>query len=211
MSLSFKPSEAIAHLRRKDRKLAKVIDRALPFQIEVKPLTTPFESLAQAIIYQQLSGKAAATIFGRVRSLVTPAGRRMQPGHLAAADDEAIRACGVSRAKLAALRDLAAKSEEGHVPTLKQLQAMEDEAIVERLTAIRGIGRWTVEMLLIFRLGRPDVLPATDFGVRKGFQLTYGHDELPHMRDILAHGERWRPFRSVASWYMWRALELARK
>jgi 3-methyladenine DNA glycosylase/8-oxoguanine DNA glycosylase len=206
--LLFDPQAAIAELKARDRKLAKVIDRSPVFGVQPQKLTTPFEALAKAIVYQQLSGKAAGTIFERVRKLVTPSGRRMQPAHLAPATDDDLRACGLSRAKLAALRDLAAKSLEGHVPTLKQLHAMEDDAIVERLTAIRGIGRWTVEMLLIFRLGRPDVLPVTDYGVRKGFQLTYGGDDLPSHRDLLAFGERWRPFRSVASWYLWRALDL---
>jgi DNA-3-methyladenine glycosylase II len=122
-----------------------------------------------------------------------------------------LRAAGLSAAKLAALKDLAAKTLDGTVPTLPRLRRMEDEQIIEHLTEVRGIGRWTVEMLLMSRLGRPDVLPVGDFAVRKGFQLTYDLEEMPKPKALTEYGERWRPFRSVASWYMWEAVGLHRQ
>jgi DNA-3-methyladenine glycosylase II len=132
----------------------------------------------------------------------------LRPEDILGAPEEALRGAGLSGAKLAALKDLAAKTADGTVPTLARLRGMADEEIVERLTQVRGIGRWTVEMLLMFRLGRPDVLPVGDFAVRKGFALAYGLDESPKPKELLEYGERWRPYRSVASWYMWRAAEL---
>src|SRR5881409_929259 len=125
--------------------------------------------------------------------------------------DEKLRAAGLSRAKLLALRDLARRAKDGEIPTLTEVRGMEDEAIIERLTQVRGIGRWTVEMLLIFRLGRPDVLPAEDYGIRKGFAIAFKKRELPAPRDVESRGARWKPYRTVASWYLWRAVELAKK
>jgi 3-methyladenine DNA glycosylase/8-oxoguanine DNA glycosylase len=154
-----------------------------------------------------LSGKAAATIYGRVRALV-PARRTLAPQALLDAPEEALRGAGLSRAKLAAARDLAAKTLEGVVPTAAALRRMPDEEIIARLTAVRG-GGVTVQMLLIFRLGRPDVLPIHDLGIQKGFQRTFGTRQLPKPDRIERHGERWRPFRSVASWYLWRATDQA--
>ena len=123
------------------------------------------------------------------------------------ASDEALRSAGLSRAKLASLRDLAAHDESGALPTIADVDAMDDDEIVERLTAVRGIGRWTVHMFLIFRLGRPDVLPIDDYGVRRAFGLVYRRD-MPTPKELAAHGEQWAPYRTVASWYLWRALEL---
>ena len=159
-----------------------------------------------AIIYQQLSGKAAATIHGRLLALF-PDGDGLAPQPLLDAPDDLLRGAGLSRAKVAAVRDLAAKTLDGTVPPLDILKTLDDEAIIQRLTAVRGVGRWTAEMLLIFRLGRPDVLPIHDLGVRRGFQRTYGLDVLPPPKALHAHGERWRPYRSVASWYLWRAAD----
>lgn len=165
-----------------------------------------FESLTRNIIYQQLHGNAASAIHGRVRDLFTR--RKPTPHGIINTPEERLRAAGLSAAKTLAIKDLAAKTLDGTVPTLARLRRMEDEEIIERLTEVRGIGRWTVEMLLIFRLGRPDVLPVGDFAVRKGFALCYGLKAQPRPKEILKHAERWRPYRSVASWYMWRASEL---
>lgn len=208
MGLVFDPDEAIQRLCRADRALARVIRQAGPFTHRPQKMQSPFQSLLRAIVYQQLSGKAAATIFGRVAALY-PARTGLKAEAILATSDAKLRGAGMSRGKVLAVKDLAAKTLDGTVPTLARLKKMDDDEIVSRLVQVRGIGPWSVEMLLIFRLGRPDILPATDFGVRKGFMLTYGTKELPTPKAILAHGERWRPFRSVASWYMWRAVDLA--
>jgi methylated-DNA-[protein]-cysteine S-methyltransferase len=201
--LSFDATRAILHLRQKDRRLGALIDRALAFRLDLKPTQTTFHALAESIVYQQLNGRAAGTIFGRLEAACTT----LTPEHLLATRDAKLRKCGLSAAKLAALKDLAKKTLEGVVPTVEELHGLDDDTIVERLTEVRGIGRWTVEMLLIFRLGRPDVLPVDDYGVRKGFALTYRKKELPKPKELAAFGERWRPYRTVASWYLWRALD----
>jgi methylated-DNA-[protein]-cysteine S-methyltransferase len=200
--------EAHAHLRRADPKLAAVMDRAIAPAMRLDPTESTFQALAQSIVYQQLSGKAAATIFGRLRDLFPR--RKLTPEGLRDATDEALRGAGLSRGKTLALRDLAARTLAGTVPEIDRLRTMSDDAIVDRLVQVRGIGRWTVQMLLIFRLGRPDVLPVDDYGVRAGFQKAYGKRKMPTPRELAAHGERWRPFRTVGAWYMWRALELSR-
>lgn len=210
MELGFDPEEAVAALARADRKLAGVIRRAGPFTYRPEKMQSPFQSLLRSIVYQQLSGKAAATILGRVHAL-HPSGARLKADALLATSDEKLRGAGLSRGKVLAVKDLAAKTLDGTVPTLARLKKMSDEEILARLVEVRGIGPWTVEMLLIFRLGRPDVLPTSDLGVRNGFMVTYGTKDLPTAKELLAHGERWRPFRSVASWYMWRAVEFARR
>jgi DNA-3-methyladenine glycosylase II len=202
----FDPSEAVRHLRSVDPTLARLMERAGPFAMQIRKMHDPFEALARNIIYQQLHGKAAAAIHARVLALF--GGGKLRPADLLGAADEDLRGAGLSAAKLAALKDLAAKTVDGTVPTLARLRRMSDEEIVERLTQVRGIGRWTVEMLLMFRLGRPDVLPVGDFAVRKGFALAYGLKESPKPKELAEYGERWRPYRSVASWYMWRAVEL---
>ena len=204
----YDPAEAVRHVAAADRVLGRLISRAGPFAMQLRPPQSPFEALARNIIYQQLHGKAAAAIHARVLAL---AGRkRLRPEDILAAADERLRTAGLSASKLAALRDLAAKASDGTVPTLARLRRMPDEEIVARLTEVRGVGRWTVEMLLMFGLGRPDVLPVGDYAVRKGFAVTYGLPEMPKPKELEAFGERWRPYRSVASWYMWRALELPR-
>jgi len=209
MDLTYDPDEAIAKLRRADRTLAQVIKRAGPFTHRPEKMQSPFQALLRAIVYQQLNGKAASTILGRVQDLYPKRGG-LKPAAILATPDERLRGAGLSRNKVAALKDLSAKTLDGTVPTLAKLKKMPDEEIVAHLVQVRGIGPWTVEMMLMFRLGRPDVLPTSDFGVRQGFMLTYGTRQLPTAKELLEHGERWRPFRSVASWYMWRAVDLSR-
>ena len=206
MSLAYDPQTAIATLSEADVQMGRLIERIGPFRLEVRGMLSPFQALMRAIVYQQLSGKAAATIYGRVVALF-PDEQPPEPQHLLNVSEDMLRSAGLSRAKTAAVRDLAAKTLDGTVPSLTALRAMDDEEIIARLTAVRGVGRWTAEMLLIFRLGRPDVLPVHDLGVRRGFQRTYGLDSLPPPKSLLAHGDRWRPYRSVASWYLWRAAD----
>jgi methylated-DNA-[protein]-cysteine S-methyltransferase len=205
---SFDAAAALAHLRAADARLARLIDAAGPFAMQLKRTPSLFGALAEAIVYQQLSGKAAATIYGRVCALFPRAAGGPTPAHILGASDAELRGAGLSQAKLLALRDLARHAAARQLPTLAEARAMEDAALVERLTAVRGIGRWTAEMLLMFRLGRADVLPADDYGVRKGFALTFKQRELPTRQTLERHAERWRPYRTVASWYLWRALEL---
>jgi DNA-3-methyladenine glycosylase II len=214
--LPFNPLEAIAHLRARDKKLAVLIDRVGPCTLRLDSSPSPFESLLESILYQQLHGKAAATIHRRVREFYAG---DPTPQQLLSTPDEPLRAAGVSGNKIKALRDLAARTLDGTVPTHAAILKMPDADIVERLTAVRGIGSWTVEMLLIFRLGRPDVLPATDYGVRKGYALTFQRvpksrpleaSDLPKPDVVFKRGLRWAPFRSVASWYLWRACDLAK-
>ncbi len=213
--LPFDPKKAVAHLRANDPKLGTLIDRVGPFTLRIDQSVTPFESLLESILYQQLHGKAAATIHRRVREHF---GGDPSPQLLLETPDEILRAAGVSGNKTRALKDLAARTIDGTVPTHAAILKMPDADIVERLTEVRGIGAWTVEMLLIFRLGRPDVLPVTDYGVRKGFALTFqrvpksrplASKDLPKPDVLFRRGLRWAPFRSVASWYLWRACDLA--
>jgi DNA-3-methyladenine glycosylase II len=198
------------HLARRDPRLAALIARVGPFTVRPSKLVRPFDTLAESIAYQQLSGKAAATIFGRVRALY-PRRKWFSPELIIATGDEIFRSAGLSRAKTAALKDLAAKTLDGTVPTRAVLDRMSDEEIISRLTTVRGIGRWTVEMLLLFDLRRLDVWPVDDYGVRKGYAKTFRKKELPKPKDLLLIGEKWRPYRSVAAWYFWRALDLPEK
>ena len=205
--LAFDAAAAVRHLAKNDETLGRLMKTVGPFGIEIRGMQDPFGSLAESIVYQQLTGKAAATIYGRVAALYLPK-RRLRPEDVLATPDEKLRSAGLSGAKTAALKDLAAKTIDGTVPAMAVLAKLDDDTIVERLTEVRGIGRWTVEMMLMFRLGRPDVLPATDYGVRKGFARLFRKRKLPEPKALLAYGERWRPYRSVASWYLWRATEL---
>jgi len=191
-----------------DERLGRLMERIGPFRMRVDGLQSPFHALLEAIVYQQLTGTAAETILRRVHALHHPR-RAPRPEEILASPPEALRAAGLSRAKTAAVRDLAEKTLDGTVPSLARLRRMADEEILERLTSIRGIGPWTVEMLLIFRLGRGDVLPATDYGIRKGFRLAFRTRGLPTPAQVLRRGERWRPYRTVASWYLWRAVDTA--
>lgn len=170
---------------------------------------SPFESLARAIAYQQLHERAAESILSRFVSLF-PRRRFPRPEELLALHSSRMRRSGFSRAKVLALQDLAARTLDGTVPTSRAIKRLDDEAIVERLIAIRGVGRWTVEMLLIFRLGRPDVLPVDDFGLRNGFRIAYGRRSMPTPKEMLRYGQRWKPYRTTASWYLWRAADRER-
>ncbi|WP_109489389.1 DNA-3-methyladenine glycosylase family protein [Occallatibacter savannae] len=214
--LPFDATEALRHLRASDAKLGALIDRVGEFRLRLDAAPSPFESLLESILYQQLHGKAAATIHRRVREYFHG---DPTPKQLLDTPDEPLRAAGVSGNKIKAMRDLAAKTIDGTVPSHKAILKMPDADIVERLTEVRGIGPWTVEMLLIFRLGRPDVLPVTDYGVRKGFALTFQRlpknrpleaSDLPKADVLFRRAQKWRPFRSVASWYLWRACDLAK-
>lgn len=205
----YDPAEAVRRLSVADATMARLVKRVGPFALQIRHLHNPFEALARNIIYQQLHGNAAAAIHARVLALGGKS--KLRPRDILDATEESLRGAGLSGAKTAALRDLAAKTLDGTVPTLARLRRMTDEEIIERLTQVRGIGRWTVEMLLIFRLGRPDVLPVGDFAVRKGFAHAYGLEESPKPKELERFGELWRPFRSVASWYLWRASELTRE
>lgn len=171
---------------------------------------SPFQSLVQAVAHQQLNGTAANTILSRFKKLF-PKRRFPRPHDLASVTDEQIRAAGFSRAKILAIRDIAEKTLVGIVPHATHIVKLTDEEIVTRLTEVRGVGRWTVEMLLIFQLGREDVLPVDDFGVRSGFRHVYKKRKLPTPKQMLKHGERWRPYRTTAAWYLWRAADLAKK
>ncbi|NND71214.1 MAG: DNA-3-methyladenine glycosylase 2 family protein [Rhodothermales bacterium] len=207
MELNYDPVKAVRHLKRVDPNLKNLINAAGPFTVEPKNFNSPFLLLLRTIVYQQLSGKAAATIFGRVEDLF-PSRRQITPGRLFAIPDEELRAAGMSWAKVAAAKDLAAKCLARQVPSKNRLTKMSNEEVLDTLVQIRGIGPWTVEMLLMFHLGRPDVLPVSDLGVRKGYQLTYELDELPKPKELYELCDHWRPYRSVGSWYMWRAVDL---
>lgn len=199
-------SEPMAHLAAVDPVMRRLIRQIGPFSLKPKMRRSPFESLARAIAYQQLHDKAAESILRRFAALF-PGRRFPRPEELLAMNVSAIREAGFSRPKTLALRDLAAKTLDGTVPTSRIMQQLDDEAIVQRLIDVRGIGRWTVEMLLIFQLGRPDVLPVHDFGIRNGFRIGYRRTSMPEPQQVWRYGERWRPFRTAAAWYLWRAAD----
>jgi DNA-3-methyladenine glycosylase II len=200
----FDVDAANAHLQRVDRKLAAWMQRIGPIAADPRwrQRFDVTDALARAILYQQLSGKAAATIVGRVEAAI--ASDKLHADTLSRADDATIRACGVSGNKLLALRDLSARAERGEVPEVRRMATMSDEDIVQALLPIRGIGRWTVEMMLMFRLGRPDVLPVDDLGIRKGAQKVDRRVEMHPPKALAERGERWRPYRTYASLYLWR-------
>lgn len=205
----FDTEAAHAHLARRDRRLAAWMKRIGPIAPDPrwrKPFD-PVDALARAILYQQLSGKAAATIVGRVEAAI--GSDRFHCDTLARCDDAAIRACGVSGNKLLALRDLARREAAGEIPDLRRMSVMADDAIIEALVPVRGIGRWTVEMMLMFRLGRPDVLPVDDLGIRKGAQVVDKADAMPAPKALAERGERWGPYRTYASLYLWRIADQA--
>ena len=202
--------EAHLHLSASDKRLAQLISHSRRYEIEPNLKVRPFDALAESIAYQQLNGKAAATIWKRVRALY-PKRKWLDPAKVLATPDEQLRGAGLSRSKTAAIKDLAAKAVDGTVPSGRALLRMSDDEIIARLTQVRGIGRWTVEMLLLFDLGRPDVWPVDDYGVRKGFAKTFRKRKLPTPKQLMKHGEKWRPYRSVAAWYFWRALDQPEK
>jgi DNA-3-methyladenine glycosylase II len=205
---------ALQQLSAADAKLGALIERIGPFGLRVKSTHSPFEALLESILFQQLHANAARAILGRL--LAGFGDLHPNPAQLLAAPEEMMRAAGLSRSKLLSLRDLAAKTMDGTVPTLAAIRRMPDQQIIERLGEVRGIGTWTAEMLLMFRLGRPDVFPATDYGIRKGFLLTFGKIKanepitaamLPKPEQMQRRAARWKPWRSVASWYLWRACD----
>ena len=197
---------SIRHLKRVDPVLAGVIDRVGPCRLEPRREGTHFDALVRSIVYQQLSGKAASTILGRVHGLYGD--RPPTPAELLATPDESLRAAGLSRQKLSYLKDLATRVDSGEVPlAADQIDHLGDEEIIERLVRVKGIGRWTVHMFLIFRLGRPDVLPELDLGIQNAIRRAYRLRKQPGPKDVLRIGKRWTPHASVASWYLWRSLE----
>ncbi|HYL47215.1 MAG TPA: hypothetical protein VEU52_09310 [Candidatus Limnocylindrales bacterium] len=210
ISLPFDHVAAHEFLARADKRLAQLIERTGAFQFKLDECDSVYESLLEAITYQSISGKAAATIFARVKALGSN-GQCPTPAELLRVRFQKLRKAGLSRAKILAVKDLAQKTIEGVVPTLAAAEKMTDEELVKRLVSVRGIGAWTVEMFLIFRLGRPDVLPIHDYGVQKGYAITYRKKKIPKPKELLDFGERWRPWRTVASWYMWRAVHKAGK
>jgi DNA-3-methyladenine glycosylase II len=193
-----------------DPVMAALIDAAGPCKIRSREMQEPFEALSRAIAHQQLHGVAAERILGRFVALFA-ATKFPAPQQVIDAPDEQLRGVGFSYAKIAALKDLASKTLDGTVPPAAELGLLGDLEIIERLSSVRGIGRWTVEMMLMFQLARRDVLPVDDFGVRNGFRLAYGLKGMPTPRALAEFGERWKPWRSVAAWYLWRACDLARE
>ena len=202
----FDPRVAVAHLRRVDRGMDRLIQQVGPLELPVRRSRSVFEYLVRSIVYQQLSGKAAATIHARLLALFV--NRRIAPERLLRMPDKRLRSAGWSRSKCLALRDLATRAHLREIPTTRQLKQLADKEIIDHLTQIRGIGPWTVQRLLIFYLGRPDVLPVGDLCVRKGYQQLRGFKNLPDPDKLERAGRRWRPYRSVATWYLWRGLDI---
>jgi 3-methyladenine DNA glycosylase/8-oxoguanine DNA glycosylase len=209
-ALPFDHVKAHEHLSQADKRLARLIADIGEFPFKLDECDSVYESLLEAITHQSISGKAAATIYGRIKALGKN-GECPTPAEILAASPQSLREAGLSAAKTLAMKDLAQKTIDGVVPSLEAAHKMSDEELVERLISVRGIGAWTVEMFLIFRLGRPDVLPIHDYGVQKGFAILYRKKAIPKPRELAAFGERWRPYRTVASWYMWRAVGRAGK
>lgn len=205
---AFDLQEALRHLAGRDETLKTLIAETAAFAIDAEAGQSPYEVLLEAIVYQSISGKAAATIYGRIRALGENE-RPPSPEKMLRLQAGKLRKAGLSGAKVKAMKDLAKKTISGIVPTHDEAVQLSDEELVERLVSVRGIGAWTVEMFLIFRLGRPDVLPIHDLGVKKGWSVAYGKKHMPKPQELLKFGERWRPYRTVASWYMWRAFERA--
>jgi DNA-3-methyladenine glycosylase II len=203
-------TEALRHLRRVDPVMVELIRQAGPFTLAPAPRRGPYEALVRAVAHQQLTGKVAETILGRL--VVLYGGDEYPtPEQLLATPDRFLRGVGFSQAKTAALKDIAARTLDGTIPPRRSLARMKDEAIVKRLIVTRGVGRWTVEMFLMFTLGRPDVLPVDDYGIRFGYKIAYGKRTIPKPRALAKLGERWAPYRTTASWYLWRAVDMHRK
>jgi len=202
-------TEALRVLRRSDPVMAQLIRQAGPYSLNPERGVGPYEALVQAVAHQQLTGKAARTILGRFYALYG-ADCCPEPARLVETPDEALRGCGFSRAKAASLKDIAARTLDGTIPPRRALARMKNETIIERLIEARGVGRWTVEMFLMFTLGRPDVLPVDDYGIRLGYKIAYGKRTLPKPKILAKFGERWAPYRTTASWYLWRAVDFHR-
>jgi DNA-3-methyladenine glycosylase II len=195
------------HLSKVDPVMRTLVRKFGAVAIEPAIRRSPFESLVLAVAHQQLHARAAESILKRFRAFFPQPSRFPHPAEIAAVPDELLRSAGFSRAKVLAIRDIAEKSLSGIVPTSRAISRMDDDEIISRLVQVRGVGRWTVEMLLIFKLGRPDVLPADDFGVRNGFRVAYGLPALPSPKELAAFGERWRPYRTAAALYLWKAAD----
>lgn len=195
------------YLSKKDRNMAKFLKIAPEFNLRINSQTTVYQTLIESIISQQLSGKAAATIFKRLCSFFN--NNELRPLDILRCDDDELRSIGISRPKIASIRDLTDYELRGELPSLKQLHKLENEEIIKKLSQIKGIGKWTVEMLLIFKLGRIDIISEKDLGLRKGFAIITGkYPNLPTSEDMLNYAEKyWKPYRSIASWYLWRACE----
>jgi DNA-3-methyladenine glycosylase II len=201
--------EAHAQLSKRCKVMRRLIKTHGPCALVPEMARSPFESLVRAVAHQQLNGTAAETILGRFRALF-PGKKFPSAKQLATVEDDALRACGFSWAKIRSLRDIAAKTLDGTIPSSRAILKMSNEEIIERLVSVRGVGRWTVEMMLIFKLGRPDVLPIDDFGVRNGYRIAFGLAEMPKPKELLALGERWRPHGTTAAWYLWRAADASK-
>ncbi len=200
---------ALKFLRSADPVMKRLIQTHGPCKLEPETRRPPFQSLVMAIAHQQLNGTAANTILGRFKKLF-PGRAFPRPEDLLKVTDEQIRACGFSFAKIKSIRDITAKTLDGTIPSSRQIVKLSDDEIIARLTEVRGVGRWTVEMLLIFQLGRPDVLPVDDFGVRNGFRVAYRKRDMPKPKELLAFGDRWKPHRTTAAWYLWCAADAAK-
>ena len=200
---------ALKHLAAVDPVMRRLIREVGKCELVPETKRSPFQSLVQAVAHQQLNGTAAGNILARFKKLF-PGRKFPKPEDLAKVTDEQIRACGFSFSKIAAIRDIAAKTLDGTIPSSRAIAKLGDEEIILRLTEARGVGRWTVEMLLIFQLGRTDVLPVDDFGVRNGFRLAYKKRGMPKPKALAAFGEKWKPHRTTAAWYLWRAVDLAK-
>jgi 3-methyladenine DNA glycosylase/8-oxoguanine DNA glycosylase len=197
--------KAVSHLRRVDPVMARVIERVGPCRFRVSDGGSHFDAVARSIVYQQLSGSAAATIHARLIALY--GGATPEPALLLAMPDDLLRSAGLSRQKISYLRDLAERVESGDVP-LDSIHELDDDAVIEALTRVKGVGRWTAQMFLMFRLGRPDVLPELDLGVRKAIQLAYRTRSLPSTERVRKIGQRWAPYRTIASWYLWESIDM---
>jgi 3-methyladenine DNA glycosylase/8-oxoguanine DNA glycosylase len=204
---SYSAKAALVHLRTVDPVLGELIDTFGPCEIDFRLGTDTFSALARAVVFQQLSGRAASAIFARLCAWGASGEECPAPQVILASAVGALRAVGMSVAKERSLRDMAERAVNGTLPAMAELAVMDDELVIERLTPVRGVGRWTAEMFLIFSLGRVDVLSGHDYGLRRGFQLAYGTPELPSPDELLEHGKVWAPYRSVASWYLWRSAE----
>ena len=202
--------KAIRHLQKIDKILAKIIKEAGPVRIEIDPDQTIYESLARSIFYQQVHAKAAAAIMKRVQAACASPDRFPTPQVFLKVPEAEIRAAGMSHSKFKSLTDLATRVSRGELPTRAEAEKLSDQEIIDALTIVRGIGPWTVQMMLIFTFGRPDVFPVTDYGVRNGFSKVYGKKKMIEAKKLEPLGEHWRPYRTVASWYMWRATEFER-
>lgn len=204
--LPYDPKKAIRHIKKTDATLANVIDLIGPFQLKTESIGNPFRALVRAIVGQQLSTKAAAGIYNRLVALYG-ADKSLIAENVANTPEIELREVGLSWAKVRALKDLSEKTIKKMIPTRQKMNHMNNAQLIEALTQVSGIGPWTVEMILIFSLGRADVMPATDLGIRKGFQIVYRRQKLPEPKQILNFSKKWQPYRTIASWYLWRVTD----